>query len=346
MTFDPSRYKKFRVSNWGHSDPVYKKVAKQQKVQGGVCRGMCLDWARRILMGLGAPHEKNGAPVDKEKARKRYEKQIELHKLMIDQVSVPGYFENTINSLAQKETTLLALKTLCIADVEQYKNNGTELQRRREQGETITEPEIQAHTKIYNRVRSRMGYVNKQLPRVQDDLRAIGAQAEDIETFLSRKFPEMFANFQVAWKKNLKPTGFTSITAGPPDTTQTPGRYTRGEDVWTTLVVPFLLELEEGDCALVQSGQSGSNQPGHAIAFHLSRSGVFCFFDPNFGEFRFDSTEHPDMKVFFMDLWDWHYARFTWVSLVRLRHANGAMSVAAYDPIVRKVKGGTSCTLM
>ncbi|WP_158502188.1 YopT-type cysteine protease domain-containing protein [Vitiosangium sp. GDMCC 1.1324] len=346
MTFDPSKYKKFRVSNWGHSDPVYKKVATQQKVQGGVCRGMCLDWIRRILLGLGSPHEKNGMPVDKEKALKRYVKQIKLHDLLNEQASVPGYFENTLAPLAQKEDALLELKATCIAESNLYKQNGDDLKQRRLNGESIPPQELQAHIKMFNRVMSRMGYINKRLPQVQDDIRAIQAQTEDIEIYLNRKFPEMFANFQVAWKKH-KPTNFQSITLDPPSTTQMTGSYTKGTDVWTKLVLPFLLlELEAGDCALVQAGVSSSNQPGHAIAFHLSHTGRLCFFDPNFGEFRFDPDEHSDMKVFFTDMWDWNYAQFTWVSLVRLRHSNGATSVAVYDPTVRKVKGSTSCNLM
>lgn len=344
MPFDPKHYKRFRVSNWGHSDPVYKEVAKQLQVQGGVCRGMCLDWSRRILHGKGAPHEKDQMPVDKDKARKRYIKQIDMHKAMIAQASVPGYFENTLPPLLEQQTLLLQQKARCIADAKQVQDTAQDMTQRFQTGQSVSALEQQANANLLKQVIVQMDHVNKTLPVVQDQLRDIDDEISDIETYLKRKFPEMYANFQVAWK-NHKTKNFQSINASAPRTNKTTKVYTRGEDVWTQMVLPFLTELEAGDCALFQAGEGASNTTGHALAFHLSHSGNHCFFDPNFGEFRFDPTQHADMKVFFLDLWDWTYAKFTWIALVRLRHANGSTFVAPYDPISRKVKG-TSCTVM
>lgn len=215
---------------------------------GGMCKGVCLDWIRRIMNGKPTVYRDDRYDQDPAKKEKRLAQMNATHELL-NQAS-----RLNRQDMAQRHTEAKSLATTMtfkafLGPIMFWQPDVSELQKQQDEA---------------------LQRVERYCDRMEQE----------------GPIPTNWVTFRVDWKHDVRSkTGgfkgaqFDNIRVyGSKTTTPT------GVNAWPTFFFDKLTALNPNRCAMLNVF---FQVDGHAVAVHRNNTGALDFYDPNYGIFNF-----------------------------------------------------------
>lgn len=219
---------------------------------GGMCKGVCLDWIRRIMNGKPAVYHDDLYDQDPAKKKKRLAQMNATHELMNQAIRNNMQAINKTFDEAKSLQTTITVKSF-LGPFMFWQPDVSELQQQQEQA---------------------LDQVDHYGDRMQDE----------------GPIPTNWVTFRINWKHDVrsKTGGFKGAQF---DNIRVYGGKTAtptGVNAWPTFFADKLTALKPDRCAMLNVFfQAG----GHAVAVHRNNTGTLDFYDPNYGIFNFTKQD-------------------------------------------------------
>jgi len=304
----------------------------QSTQEESVCRGMCMDWLRRILTnkngGLGSKAQWHSAFGDMKNFTRRFEKQRRTHEIFVDsekklqplrnKAREPGKerimaeegapYVQRINSILSDANVGIQIQSL--VDKQQLAQLDHKTDKKTHDAIIDVLNEFTDH--LRNKIKRRIA-INNFKSDTQFEQQSMSQFATDWKSTLKKQPKGLFGlqKYMDLGSLNIGPLKMKErshnfdqirVEAKMPAFNDEPFS---GCDVWNDYVASHLDHLDGGHGAILAPHRL-SDHRGHAFAFFASTDlSTHFFFDPNFGEFYINKNDtHLTMEMLFTGLYD------------------------------------------